>query len=57
MSERSNNGLSETAYLLKSPANAKHLERAIAQYKQGKVLERGLIDNQNCGLDRPEALP
>lgn len=31
------NGLMETVHLLKSPANAAHLERSIAQYKQGQT--------------------
>lgn len=34
------NSLLETVHLLKSPANAAHLERSIAQYKQGRVAER-----------------
>lgn len=38
------NSLLETVYLLKSPANAAHLERSIAQYKQGQVVEKSLID-------------
>lgn len=38
------NSLLETVYLLKSPANAAHLERSIAQYKQGKVTEKELLD-------------
>lgn len=38
------NSLLETVYLLKSPANADHLERSINQYKQGQVTERGLVD-------------
>ena len=38
------NSLMETVYLLKSPANAAHLERSIAQYKQGQVSEQELID-------------
>jgi len=38
------NSLLETVYLLKSPANAAHLERSIAQYKQGKVVEKSLLD-------------
>lgn len=37
--------LLETVYLLKSPANAAHLERSIAQFKQGKVMERDLLDD------------
>jgi antitoxin YefM len=38
------NSLLETVYLLKSPANAAHLERSITQFKQGKVVERELLD-------------
>lgn len=39
------NSLMETVHLLKSPANAAHLERSIAQFKQGKVVERNLLDD------------
>ncbi|WP_333377339.1 type II toxin-antitoxin system Phd/YefM family antitoxin [Microcoleus sp. T3_D1] len=39
------NSLLETVHLLKSPANAAHLERSIAQFKQGKVVERNLLDD------------
>jgi antitoxin YefM len=38
------NSLLETVYLLKSPANAAHLERSITQFKQGKVIERALLN-------------
>jgi antitoxin YefM len=38
------NSLLETVYLLKSPANAAHLERSIAQFRQGKVVERDLLN-------------
>ncbi|MEL6494443.1 MAG: type II toxin-antitoxin system prevent-host-death family antitoxin [Cyanobacteria bacterium J06623_7] len=38
------NSLLETVHLLKSPANAAHLERSIAQYKQGQVVEKDLLD-------------
>ena len=38
------NSLLETVYLFKSPANAAHLERSIAQYKQGQVVEKNLLD-------------
>jgi antitoxin YefM len=37
------NSLLETVHLLKSPANAAHLEGSIAQFKQGKVVERNLL--------------
>jgi antitoxin YefM len=39
------NSLLETVYLLKSPANAAHLERSIAQFKQGQVVERNLLND------------
>lgn len=38
------NSLLETVHLLKSPANAAHLQRSITQYKQGKVTEKELLD-------------
>jgi antitoxin YefM len=38
------NSLLETVHLLKSPANAAHLERSIAQYRQGQVKEKDLLD-------------
>jgi antitoxin YefM len=38
------NGLMETVHLLKSPANAAHLERSIAQFRAGQVVERALAD-------------
>ena len=38
------NSLMETVHLLRSPANVEHLNKSIAQYKQGKVAERKLLD-------------
>ncbi len=38
------NSLLETVHLLKSAANTNHLERSIAQYKQGQVIEKDLLD-------------
>ena len=38
------NSLLETVHLLKSPANAAHLERSITQYRQGQVTEKDLLD-------------
>ena len=38
------NSLLETVHLLKSPANAAHLERSIAQYRRGEVTEKDLLD-------------
>ena len=37
------NSLLETFHLLKSPANAEHLSKSIAQYKSGETLEREMI--------------
>ncbi len=39
------NSLMETVHLLRSPANAAHLDRSIAQYKAGKTSQRDLIDD------------
>jgi antitoxin YefM len=38
------NSLMETVHLLRSPANAEHLNRSMAQFKAGKVKQRALID-------------
>lgn len=38
------NSLMETVYLLKSPANAAHLSKSIAQYQAGKVTVHELVD-------------
>jgi antitoxin YefM len=40
------NSLLETVHLLKSPGNAAHLERSIAQYKQGQVAEKTLLSDE-----------
>lgn len=39
------NSLMETVHLLRSPANAEHLNRSISQFKQGEVSQRALIDD------------
>jgi antitoxin YefM len=39
------NGLMETVHLLKSPANAAHLEKSIEQYRGNKSVERELTDD------------
>ena len=38
------NSLMETVHLLRSPANAEHLNRSIAQFKAAKTAQRELID-------------
>lgn len=38
------NSLMETVHLLRSPANAEHLSRSIAQFKAGQVTQRELVD-------------
>lgn len=38
------NSLMETIYLMRSPANAEHLNKSIAQYKSGKVIQRETFD-------------
>lgn len=38
------NSLMETVHLLRSPANAEHLNRSITQYKSGKVNHKELLD-------------
>lgn len=39
------NGLMETVHLLKTPANAKHLEKSIAEYRSGSTEEHDLVDD------------
>lgn len=38
------NNLMETVHLLRSPANAAHLERSIAQFKSGRMSQHALLD-------------
>lgn len=40
------NGLMETVHLLKVPANAAHLARSIEQYRQGQVIQQGLVTGE-----------
>ncbi|MFT6907740.1 MAG: antitoxin YefM [Oleiphilaceae bacterium] len=38
------NSLMETVHLLRSPANAEHLNRSITQYREGKTTQRELLN-------------
>lgn len=38
------NSLMETVHLLRSPANAEHLNRSITQYREGKTTQRKLLN-------------
>jgi antitoxin YefM len=38
------NALMDPVHLLRSPANAAHLERSLEQARRGELLEHGLID-------------
>ena len=38
------NSLMETVHLLRSPANAAHLEESIKQYRAGQVRQRDTVD-------------
>ncbi len=38
------NAIEETAYLLRSPENAKRLRESLEQARQGKVVEKDLIE-------------
>ena len=44
MSREYFDALMETVHLLRSPANAAHLEQSISEYRQGKVSQQSLID-------------
>jgi len=46
MSQEYYDSLMETVHLLRSPANAAHLERSIAQLRNGKLSERALDESQ-----------
>jgi antitoxin YefM len=39
------NGLMETVHLLKSPANAAHLDKSIKQYRKNQTVKHGLTDD------------
>ena len=38
------NSMMETFHLLKSPANVKHLEKSLKQYRQGQIKTKALVD-------------
>ena len=40
------NSMMETVHLLKSPANVKHLERSLTQYRKGQIKAKALLDEK-----------
>ncbi len=44
MSLNTYNSMMETLHLLKSPANVKHFEKSLAQYRKGQTKEKTLVD-------------
>ena len=40
------NSMIETVHLLKSPANVKHLEKSLSQYRKGQTKTKPLVDAQ-----------
>lgn len=44
MSLETFNSLMETVHLLKSPANAAHLAKSIAQHRQGQTVKKAFVD-------------
>ena len=40
------NSMMETFHLLKSPANVKHLDKSLKQYRQGQTKTKALMDAQ-----------
>ena len=44
MSLNNYNSMIETFHLLKSPANVKHLEKSLAQYRKGQTKVKALVD-------------
>jgi antitoxin YefM len=44
MSLNTYNSMMETFHLLKSPANVKHLEKSLAQYRKGQIKVKALMD-------------
>ena len=38
------NSMMETFHLLKSPANVRHLEKSLKQYRQGQTKTKALVD-------------
>jgi len=40
------NSMMETVHLLKSPANVKHLEKSLTQYRKGQIKAKALVDEK-----------
>ncbi len=46
------NSMMKTFHLLKSPANAKHLEKSLAHYRKGQTKTKVLVNAKYVGLDQ-----
>jgi antitoxin YefM len=49
------NSLMETVHLLRSPANAAHLQRSLEQAERGELLAHPLIDTHQTDADQLDA--
>ena len=49
------NSLMETVHLLRSPANAAHLQRSLEQAERGELLAHPLIDTDRIEADQLDA--
>ena len=50
------NSLMETVHLLRSPANAAHLQRSLEQADRGELVDHGLIEADLPDGDRADAV-
>ena len=49
------NSLMEMVHLLRSPANAAHLQRSLEQAERGELLAHPLLDADQCDADQLDA--
>lgn len=55
ISLREYEALKETAYLLGNPANARHLERSIAEHRSGQASPHDLVEDDESRLAAPKS--